>query len=370
MIDHDRLVRLIYESVTAPERWPDVGRLLAEITASRGATMFAVDKQSGAVDVFFDQEANEGWDEYVDHYLSIDPRIARASEVMEIQTEYDFITETEMDRHEYYDWLKNYDYRYHAGVKLLETASLASILTIQRAPIEGNPGPETLRLFENLTQHLHTALKLSVQLEATRLQRDLMNAGLETMTTAALVVDRGNTIVFANRAARTVLSEADGISDRGGMLTLAQTSSNQRLQRSIGKALQDRIVTNASDSLVVSPRPSGKRPYSIVVGPLRPTAESSLGHKNYVLVYITDPEAQPRGIADVMSLAYDLTPAEGALVAALVDGKSVLDYAETEGVSKNTVRWHLKQVFAKTETRSQSELVRLVFRSTPPIQKG
>ena len=64
-------------------------------------------------------------------------------------------------------------------------------------------------------------------------------------------------------------------------------------------------------------------------------------------------------VADIV----DLSASEAQLAAALTAGRTLADHADETGTSINTVRWMLKQVFAKTQTNSQRDLVRLVLRS-------
>ena len=54
-------------------------------------------------------------------------------------------------------------------------------------------------------------------------------------------------------------------------------------------------------------------------------------------------------------------PAEADLVRLLAAGHPLEAAAELRGVTMNTVRSQLKQVFAKTDTKRQAELVRLVL---------
>jgi DNA-binding CsgD family transcriptional regulator len=58
---------------------------------------------------------------------------------------------------------------------------------------------------------------------------------------------------------------------------------------------------------------------------------------------------------------YDLTPAQARLLVALVEGRRLADYAEEAGVSINTVKSHMKQIFEKTGENRQTDLVRRVL---------
>ena len=64
---------------------------------------------------------------------------------------------------------------------------------------------------------------------------------------------------------------------------------------------------------------------------------------------------------EVLETIYSLTHSEAELVRLLSQGMSLEEAAEARGVSIHTARSHLKHVFAKTDTRRQGELVRLVL---------
>ena len=81
------------------------------------------------------------------------------------------------------------------------------------------------------------------------------------------------------------------------------------------------------------------------------------------LVFVTDPERSPEIPQAQIARLYRLTPAEARLVADLVAGQSLAEYAERAGITLNTARWRLKQVLAKTDARSQADLIRLILRT-------
>ncbi|MBM0273952.1 helix-turn-helix transcriptional regulator [Streptococcus suis] len=78
-----------------------------------------------------------------------------------------------------------------------------------------------------------------------------------------------------------------------------------------------------------------------------------------MLVLRNQPTPQP----SVAALpGYGLTPAESELAVAIAQGISLRDHADSRDVSIHTVRAQLKSVFAKTETRRQSQLAALILR--------
>jgi DNA-binding CsgD family transcriptional regulator len=57
-----------------------------------------------------------------------------------------------------------------------------------------------------------------------------------------------------------------------------------------------------------------------------------------------------------------LTPAENQLAIALFKGQSVEAYAKQAGISINTARWHVKQIYAKTGVKRQTELIHMLLK--------
>lgn len=82
-----------------------------------------------------------------------------------------------------------------------------------------------------------------------------------------------------------------------------------------------------------------------------------------VAVYIQDPEQHLDVDEELLARLFGLTPAEGRVGAGLALGKDIASLSEEAGTTVNTVRTQLKSVMAKTATRRQAELVRLVLQS-------
>lgn len=59
---------------------------------------------------------------------------------------------------------------------------------------------------------------------------------------------------------------------------------------------------------------------------------------------------------------YDLTPRQADLAACLAFGQSLKQYSEQAGISFNTARTLLKQVFFKTDTHHQGQLISVTLR--------
>ena len=94
----------------------------------------------------------------------------------------------------------------------------------------------------------------------------------------------------------------------------------------------------------------------------RPVVDpSGSGTAAAVVVVIVDPWMPPAVDPDLLRRTLGLTPAESRVAAALAEGMTVRRIARATGIRRNSVRWLLKQCFAKTNCRRQADLVRLVL---------
>jgi DNA-binding CsgD family transcriptional regulator len=105
-----------------------------------------------------------------------------------------------------------------------------------------------------------------------------------------------------------------------------------------------------------------------MVAPLLDAPPGSAAGEAVSVAFIADPETGHVSTTDVLEQLYSLTPAEAELVQLLAQGRSLDQVATARSVTINTVRSQLKQVFTKTDTKRQGELVRLVLTGVSSIQ--
>jgi DNA-binding CsgD family transcriptional regulator len=77
------------------------------------------------------------------------------------------------------------------------------------------------------------------------------------------------------------------------------------------------------------------------------------------IVFMSEPPGNVHIAEHHVARQYGLTRAETRLLRALVDGERLQHYADGAGITLNTAKTHLKQVFAKTGSKRQADLVRM-----------
>ena len=105
-----------------------------------------------------------------------------------------------------------------------------------------------------------------------------------------------------------------------------------------------------------------------VVAPLPVPAPTVSEPRPAAVLFVGAPEDSDAERAQGLRELYGLTQAEARIAARLARGQRLSEIAGELEISINTVRGHLKQVFAKTGTHRQAELVRLVLSAPSQLQ--
>lgn len=194
---------------------------------------------------------------------------------------------------------------------------------------------------------------------------DIGLAALDHLAVGVIVADRKGRVRFSNSMGGVLLSEQDGLSLSAGEVCRASIIEDTHILHALIKSVCTGQESGDYSALSLS-RPSGRRPLAAVVRPIR----SRLNVKNkphgtlpLAAIFVSDPERRPPPAPQVLERHLGLTPAEARLVSVLAQGHS-LDIAATKcGVTVATARSYLKQIFSKTGTNRQVELVKLVMTS-------
>ena len=88
----------------------------------------------------------------------------------------------------------------------------------------------------------------------------------------------------------------------------------------------------------------------------------------YLTIFIQDPEKNLEISVRTLMDLYQLTLSEATIAILLAEGHTTDEVAEELDIKKNTVRAHLRAMFAKTGVTQQSMLVSLVLTSLASTQ--
>jgi DNA-binding CsgD family transcriptional regulator len=247
------------------------------------------------------------------------------------------------------------------GATIHKDSMVTSNVAIFAGDDRADFGGEEIALLKALMPHMQRALKIHMHLAEANLRQGEFVEAMEPMAVGVILVTASARVLFANRSARRLLDNRDGLMiDRQGLRTVRLRETNA-LRALIGctAASCGRRKLSSGGGLNVT-RPNGRRALQVLVSPIRPQQTLHLGERAVAAIYVTDPEQVSEKPEVVLIRLYGLTPAEAKVAALIVRGMSARQAAESLGISYNTIKSHLKGVFAKTGTNGQGDLIRLI----------
>lgn len=350
------------DAVIDPVVWAEIMEEIAMAAGARGAALLQSDARTpdiprtAGVDEYFRSYFNEGWHTRDVRANRGVPLLLRGQTAIIDQ---DIVTPDEMRSVGLYaESLIPRGLGWFAAIGFWSGRALWG-LAIQRAWRDGPYEDEDKRVLGQLSQRLSEAASLSRVVGRTALT-GITNA-LEQVQLPALALDRSGSVLEANSAATRLIDEEVNI--RGGKLLLRDRQASAALN-----TLFDRL--RATSDLSATPcepivvQRTNRHPLIIRVLPIDGAARTPFVGASILLVF-SDLERQRLPDGAAVARAFGLSPAETRLLLLLATGISPRQAAEQLGVAFETVRVHLKSLFAKTDTHRQSELIVLIARAWP-----
>jgi len=358
------LLDAVYAAAEDPALWPAA---LAQMS-----TIFCV----CGVNLWFNAEGrhpngvmvNHGIDPevvrlYNEHYVAVDPLVTASLGLPPgtlVDSE-EMFSARWWRRHKLYGELgAPFGIEHIGGATLLVSPTAFAAFSMMRAPGASFSGDE-LALLEMLIPHMMRAFAIHHRLGAAEQRSRLLGGLVDRLDLGVVLVDDHGRVLQANEAALAIARQRDGFVLGRGTFAAAERRQTAALLGLVANVLRDGVAA-AGGALRLS-RPSGRRPLEVLVVPLSSRQRETEGPPPVAALFITDPEVEPRTAEDLLQQLYGLTPAEARLAVALLVGLSVDEAADRFTVTAATVRTQLRSVFAKTDTRRQSELVRTLLRS-------
>jgi DNA-binding CsgD family transcriptional regulator/PAS domain-containing protein len=200
---------------------------------------------------------------------------------------------------------------------------------------------------------LEEVFALRARMRSDRQQTMGLTAMAQASTFGVALLDDDGGIQFVNNAARAILAAGDGLINKSGKLAGLRARENRLLA-----ALLREGAAGAADVVEIERR-LGAKSYGVIHVA---AVASASGHRTHGIL-INDPE-QPLVIsaARVQQL-FGLTVAESMIAARCATGLEPHALARELGITRSTVRTHLRSIFRKTGVKRQVDLVILLLRS-------
>jgi DNA-binding CsgD family transcriptional regulator len=362
-------IEAFYDAAVDETLWPVALKKLTDLTASQASSFWVLDglrapHLSTFVCINFDGRSIQ---EYLQQMAPLDPTVRHLLAHPEQSIVHDGILANERDQESriYYDWHeRSVETRFRMVGQVKIAPGMQAGVALHRTRRAGKYELQDIDQFAVLHQHLSRALSIGFRLRSLGAMQQFGMDWLDRNHSAVVLLDEQRRVVFINRSAERLQSIGDGIKLSRQGIALGRKQDNDKLQCLIAQALSPIVsATSSPAGAMRAVRRSGKRPYGIFVRPIskQPTALSVF--RAVVCEIITDPECEPLSqlSSETLCALYELTPMEAKMAVGLATGHSLKQIQSHHGISANTVRTHLKQVFLKTGVHRQAELVALVW---------
>jgi DNA-binding CsgD family transcriptional regulator/PAS domain-containing protein len=276
------------------------------------------------------------------------------------------LDQTELRKTEYYnDYLRPQDKMHAFGAFLLKEGDNTLVLGIQRDKCGCAFGEEESRLMGVLIPHITRAVQIHRKLHTVTAKKKQAQGALDQMRMGVILTNRFGVPLYLNRAAELMMSQDVGLGVFHNKLAVHSATETAQLLKMIFDAAPGAKDVGVGGDMRIT-LPNKVDILHCVVTPSAPEfsfmLNTSIG-ADCVAVFLSRPGGLQMSPKRLVTL-YKITPAEARLAARLAALRTVEEAADDLGVTVSTARSQLKSVFAKTCTRSQSELLMLLATGT------
>jgi DNA-binding CsgD family transcriptional regulator len=351
----EEVVGLWYASGFGNASWRETLRSTARLMGGAGGAFFELDRDTGTIGRFEVEGLEPGAGEYVDRMNAINPRMLHslARPAPHVVTDYDILPESEIRRHEFYDWMERTNgTRYFVGARLADEGTRSLFASIEFDRRRGNPGRDRVAQFRRLVPHIGNSWRIARVVGAAALAGDMVARLAGSQLCGVVGIAGDGRVAFMNPAAELTFRRHDALGLTHGRVRALQAAADRMLQALLGGAL-----AGSGGGMAAVPAAHGGAPLAVRITPI--AANGRDDRLPVALILISDPH-QAAIPSEAALRTLGLTAAEARVAAAIARGHTLARAAHDLRMSHNTARAHLRGIFAKTGIRSQVELVRVL----------
>ncbi len=224
---------------------------------------------------------------------------------------------------------------------LIAAGTIIGTINFARAPQSRAFSSTDLVSARFVSEQLSLAIERALRFEATGRRLSTLESALDRIPQGIVVTGLDSKPIYANQAARRLLqlTERQGVTDVSRCLPAP-------LEEAIDQFRQGRRVHASSSRDTTGQRVAVK--------------SWLLGERHGAVVSVVSRTSTAESSARVPVLAV-LSPREQEIAQLVAEGLTAKQIGERAFISENTVKQHLKRIFAKTDVSSRAELVQLMW---------
>lgn len=183
---------------------------------------------------------------------------------------------------------------------------------------------------------------------------------LDLVSVGVVLLDGAGRVLHANSAAHELAASDDCIRIQTEGVVALSTVSGRAFRRSVSETLEAAKAGEEKVAGIMLHRVMGAGTVSALACAL-PTRLTDRPGAPALALFLAVPERLGHVPETLLMDLFGLTPTEARVAAALANGVRKVDVAEELGVSQTTIAFHMRNLFEKTGTNRQADLVALVL---------
>ena len=376
MLDRfNTLVHRIYDGCTNPSDWPHIVSAIAEdLGADKAVLLTPFDAPERGGFIFPHNISQQNLSLWASRYLPEDIWARRVNERNlgqegNVVLGQELVTDRELlDSTWYREFLSRMDiFHIIAGMVFWMNHGEYPVTNIAffRGIDAPSFGEEQRRLLRLLVPHISRSLGVMMKLRDAEFRVAASLQALNEIRHGILLLDQQGRVCFANSAAENILRREDGLkmSPATGSLSTDDPDARAALEHALHANVPTLDIETSHFSRVIPVRrTSGAASYAVQVSYLPENNPWRAGGSlPRAIVFIKDGSVTTRPDPAFLQQVYGLTQAEARAALALCDGDSLEAVAAQLNVKLNTLKTHLKSIYAKTSVDNRAALTKLML---------
>lgn len=358
-----------YDASLDPELWPSVLEKVGAFARGSFVNLFSQDVVNHRASRLFTWGSDPYHHAlYLEKYAALNPLFPKGLSfpVGEVMQQTDIISHAAYRRTRFYkEWAKPQGFIDFAGVTIEKVATSIAALAVVRHEQDGLVDDEMVRRMQLIAPHIRRALLIGKVIDLSKLQA----ATFDGLAAGVFLVDAEGGLVHANASGQAMLDAADPLMLGREGLVFSDPAVDRALHDAFSAASSGDEAIAASGIAVPLKGRAGTHFLAHVL-PLTSglRRETGLGTSTVAALFVRPASIDLPAAIRASAQLYGFTPAEEKVLESLLDLGSVTAVADLLGTSKSTVKRHLEHLFAKTGTKRQAELVKLIAGFESPVR--
>lgn len=360
----DRFLDALYQGVSDSGQFALAVGLIQRMFGCRGAALVMVEARDPTANfVETSGVLKEHLQLYLEKFAHIDPVPARYLAMpacRAISTNQLFTPEERANDGFYYEFFVPIGLVETLGGPLYSSDGNFAMIALMRGDDRTPFDDGDVARLEYLMPHIARAL----QLRRTFFRIDSKSIGLQAtldrLQAGLILLPPEGEALFVNAAMQALTKQNDGfVLGRNGRPLVTNPDARRRFD-----ALLADVSMGGSGGIVAAPRTSG-RDYIVLVAPSPSSSVQSSwerGGPNGAIIVVHDPGLGTSNTSEILEQGLGLSKNAARLVAALAADHDLKSFAESEGVTIHTARFHLRTALSRTGAKTQAEVVRIAVR--------